>query len=27
MDFVSYLHLRLLISGQAFEITVALEIF
>ena len=27
MGFVSYPHLRLLISGQMFEITVVLEIF
>ena len=27
MGFVSYSHLRLLISGQMFEITVALEFF
>jgi len=27
MDFVDYLHSILLISGQMFEVTVALEIF
>jgi len=27
MDFVDYSHLILLISGQMFEVTIALEIF